>query len=121
MTFDEGEKPSLEFLVEPALILQRDGEIMEANSAAQRLLGADLVARNLFDWVAGAPAELRELLRRAGGSTAPHLGAVTLKGNGGAKRMRVSRGKSTSPTVQTGRGDPALPYGPRRSVRAFGS
>ncbi len=96
MTFDGGEKPSLEFLVEPALILQREGEIGGANSAARRLLGSDLVSRNLFDWIVGAPEELRGLLRRASGSTAPLLGAVSLKGVGGVVRIRV-HGARASP------------------------
>lgn len=81
--------PTLEFLVEPGFVLGRHGQILGANTPARRLLAADLAGRNIFDWVAGEPADFDDFLRRASRSSSPLVGTLTLNANGGTEAFRV--------------------------------
>ncbi|MEX2644207.1 MAG: histidine kinase dimerization/phosphoacceptor domain -containing protein [Acetobacterales bacterium] len=80
---------SLEFLSEASLLLYRNGEILNANGAARRLFDPEPIGRNLFDFVASDHEDLAAYLRRAGGSTAPIVGALSLRTPEGPVRLRL--------------------------------
>lgn len=80
--------PSLDFLVEPALVVRRDGTILSANAAWRRNVSERPRGSSLFDVSPDPPPELRALLRRASASTAPTIGAITLRTATGPERMR---------------------------------
>lgn len=81
---------SLEFLPEPSFLVRRHGEILGSNAAGRRLLGTDVVGRNLKAFVASAHDEFDAYLRRCSGSTAPLVGAAMLTTTSGTKRFRLS-------------------------------
>jgi two-component sensor histidine kinase len=82
--------PSLEFLAEPAFVVDRSGAIEGANAAGRRLIGDDATGRSLLDWVEGSRAEVEDFLRQASRSTAPLVGAMTLGGSDGPVAFRVN-------------------------------
>lgn len=89
MNASAGSDALLELLTEPTFVIRHGGEVLAANAAARRLLGADPAARSLFDYVADEGEELRALLRRSSGTTSPLVGAVTLRTGNGPSRHRV--------------------------------
>lgn len=80
---------SLDFLLEPAFVLRRHGEILSANLAARRLLAAEACARNLADWIVGTPDAFQELLRRASRSTSPTVASLVLRSDEQDRTFRV--------------------------------
>jgi two-component sensor histidine kinase len=89
MTLLETIEPTLEFLPEPAFLLDRLGVVRGANGPARRLLGEEVAGRRLLDLVAPPREAVETFLRRARGSTAPLVGALTLSGPGGEETFRV--------------------------------
>lgn len=68
---------SLEFLSEPALVVDASGLVQGANTAAQRLFGAPLAGRDLHA-LFGNPAErLQTMLTDAAASTGPVMRSLT--------------------------------------------
>ena len=80
---------SLEFLPEPALIVDLEGAVRSANSAARSLFGSNAGMFNLFDMVQGGTNDIATYLRRASRSTSSHVGAITLAQGDGAERFRA--------------------------------
>lgn len=80
---------SFEFLVEPAFLIRRDGEILTANAAARRLLGNGIVGTNLFVHVTSQKHAFDRYLQRSTGSTAPLVGSGTLQTKTGEVRFRL--------------------------------
>lgn len=80
---------TLEILFEPALVVLRRGDILAANGPARRLFAAPLETGDLYDWVLSPRAELDAFLRRAGGATAPLVGAVMLDTPQGPAAFRL--------------------------------
>lgn len=89
MTQHTGSVDSLEFLIEPAFLLRRHGEVLHANTAARRLLGDGIVGGSLLDCIEPPQDGFRAYLRRAGGSTAPLVGSATLRTGDGPVRLRL--------------------------------
>ena len=92
----------MNFLQEPVFVLEVSGLIANANAAARRLLGTEPVGRRLHDFVATSDARFRAWLRLCSGTTAPLIGAVTLRGDKGDLRLRVHGARLP------GEGDPML-------------
>lgn len=95
MTARQGVAPvSLEFLAEPALIVDADGMVQGANAAAHRQFGPALMGRALQS-LFGDPAErLRRALADAAASTAPVMRALSPAPGGqptGRRQVRVAR------------------------------
>lgn len=80
---------TLEFLVEPALVVRRDGTIILANAAWRRRFPDRPVGSSLYGVSHDPRSELDALLRRARASTAPSIGALTFDTSTGSERMRV--------------------------------
>ena len=80
---------SLAFLPEPALIVDLEGRVRSANSAARSLLGARGETASLTDFVSNSPADVAAFLRRASGSTSPHVGSLTLSRGEAGERFRA--------------------------------
>jgi two-component sensor histidine kinase len=89
VTLLETIEPSLEFLPEPAFLLDRLGVVRGANGPARRLLGEEVAGRRMLDLVVPPRETVEIFLRRARGSTAPLVGALTLSGPGGEETFRV--------------------------------
>lgn len=68
---------SLDFLSEPALLLDAAGQVVGGNAAARGLFGPGLAARTMESLFADPPARLRAVLQSAISSTAPVMGALT--------------------------------------------
>ena len=79
---------NLEFLTEPALIVDREGGVRSANSAARSLLGLSGGAASLFDIAHDSIDDVAAYLRRASGSTSSHVGSLRLARGEGAERFR---------------------------------
>jgi two-component sensor histidine kinase len=90
MSAAAGDIPGLEFLAEPAFVVDRAGIVAGTNAAGRRLVGEDATGRSLFDRIEGSRAEFEEFLRRASRSTAPLVGGLTLAGADGPVAFRVS-------------------------------
>ncbi|MGY6535177.1 MAG: sensor histidine kinase [Pararhodobacter sp.] len=71
---------SLDFLSDPALLLNRDGTIVQTNTQARRLLGDGLIGRPLAALLDDTPERLRGIIDAAARSTAPMMSALTLHG-----------------------------------------
>lgn len=97
MTRGAGAAPALEFLFEPAWILDRRGGVLGANAAARRLLGDPPGGRSVFDLAAEDAEGLKAFLRRASGSTAPTVGVLALKDAAGPKRFRAQAARLPDP------------------------
>ncbi len=97
MSDQAGSVPGLEFLSEPAFVVDGAGIIAGTNAAGRRLVGADAVGRSLFDRVEGPRAAVEEFLRRAGRSTAPLVGGMTLVGAEGPVAFRVDGARLSGP------------------------
>ena len=95
--------PLLEFLSEPAFVLRRDGEVLAANTAARRLLGADPRGRSLFDFVTSSHAAFDRYLRRCSGTTSPLVDSVVLGTGDDGARTRVYGAR-----LRDGSGEPRL-------------
>ena len=81
---------NLEFLPEPALIVDIEGGVRSANSAARSLLGlSGEAAGSLSDIVHDSVDDVAAFLRRASGSTSSHVGSITLARGEGAERFRA--------------------------------
>jgi two-component sensor histidine kinase len=80
---------NLEFLSEPALIVNLEGEVRGANSAARGLLGFGDKAASLLDIVQDSGDDAVAYLRRASGSTSSHVGSITLARGETAERFRA--------------------------------
>ncbi len=76
----------LEFLSEPALITGFAGDIRGTNALARKIVGD---AANIFDAVCEDRDTLSEYLRRAGRSTSPHAGSLSLDRDGKVDRFRA--------------------------------
>jgi len=81
---------SLEFLAEPAFLVRPDGTGIDANEPGRRLLGCGPAGFDLFDFIQAEAEKFRVYLRRASGSSAPIVGAVTLMTPQGPVRFRVN-------------------------------
>jgi two-component sensor histidine kinase len=81
--------PNLEFLQEPALLVELDGSIRSANAAARDLFKGSKQTANLFDIVNDERAAVATYLRRASGSTSSHLGALEIRNGDGIDRFRA--------------------------------
>ena len=81
--------PNLEFLPVPALILDLDGEVRSANSAARSLRNIGGEAASLFDVVQDSADHVATYLRRATASTSSHIGSITLGRSEGVERFRA--------------------------------
>ena len=81
--------PSLEFLPEPALIVDLKGAVHRENSAARGLLGVRIETARLFDFVQESIDEVATFLARASASTSSHVGSLTIVGGEGTERFRV--------------------------------
>ena len=95
---------NLEFLPEPALIVDLKGEVRSANSAARGLLGLGNETASLFDSVQDSADEIATYLRRASGSTSSLIGSITLAGGEAAGRFRahaarVQRAEGSEPLL----------------------
>ncbi len=95
MTTPQGFAPlSLEFLAEPALIVDAGGMVRGANAAAHRLFGPSLAGRRLQSLFGDPPDRLRSSLTDAAASTAPVMRALTPAPGGdagGRRQVRVAR------------------------------
>jgi len=80
---------SLEYLVEPAFLIRRHGEVLGVNAAARRLLGPGIEGGSLFDRLRSPRSGFDAYLRRSSGSTAPLVGAATLATQDGPMRFRL--------------------------------
>ncbi len=85
----EGIILNLEFLSEPALIVDLKGEVRSANSAARHLLRIREAPVNLFDVVQDSADDVATYLRRASASTSSHIGSIKLAHGEGAERFRA--------------------------------
>lgn len=87
----EGPGPGLEFLPEPALVLDLKGGLRGANSAARALLGTgiDDEGARLFDFILDDVDDVATYLRRASGSTSSLLGSMTVTAGAGEERFRA--------------------------------
>lgn len=97
--------PGLEFLSEPALIVDLGGRIRRSNAAARGVFGGAVTdgTATLFDLVRDPRDVVADHLRRASGSTAPHVGSITPAGGAGSDRYRAM-----SARLQAGAADPVL-------------
>ncbi len=90
---DEDGKPAigskLEFLWEPALIVDLNGQILHANAAARVLLGADIAPDALRRAAADDWPRIQTYLRAATASTAPRVGSLRLCLRGVTRLFRV--------------------------------
>ena len=85
--------PLLEFLSEPAVVLRRRGQILQANAGAQRLLGPDTRSGNLFDFVLSSHDELDRYLSLCSGTTAPLVGSAIFRDGNGGVPARIHCGR----------------------------
>lgn len=87
----EGLGRGLEFLQEPALVLDLEGRVRGANSAARSLLdaGLDKDGPCLFDFVLDNVDNVAAYLQRASGSTSSHLGSLTVAHGAHEERFRA--------------------------------
>ena len=81
---------SLEFIAEPAVLLERSGSVVAMNGAMRRLLGSDRGEVDLFDFVESSHEDFSAYLRRSSASTSPIVGAATLKAREGVSRFRLN-------------------------------
>lgn len=99
----ESNDPLLEFLGDPAIVLRRKGEILQANAGARQLLGPDWRSRNIFDFVLSPRDDFDRYLSLCSGTTAPMVGAVVFRnGNAGVKERVVCarlRGAEAEPRL----------------------
>lgn len=79
-----GSSGALDFMMEPALILDGSDVVVDANAAAQRLLAPDPAAHDIFHYLLSPPGELSIFLRRARAAPAPVMGRAILRGRTGA-------------------------------------
>ena len=82
--------PSLEFLVEPSFLISRNADILHANAAGLRLLGADVVGQKLTSFIVSPHDVFDTYLRRCSGSTAPLVGAALIAATTGTTKYRLS-------------------------------
>jgi two-component sensor histidine kinase len=80
---------NLDFLPEPALIVDLKGEVRSANSAARHFIGVREAPVNVFDVVQDSVDDVAAYLRRASASTSSHVGSITLGHGEGAERFRA--------------------------------
>lgn len=95
----------IEFLPEAALVVDLDGRVRSANSAARALLGDRIEGAILFDAVEDDTGDVAAYLRRAGSSTASRIGALTLARNGDRVRFRALAARLRRPDTGD---DPAV-------------
>lgn len=88
---------SLEFLPEPTLLLGLDGRIHDVNAAGRRFVGEGCEVPRLFDIVHNAKSDVEAFLRRASGSTSPHIGALELTRGESVERFRALAARVQSP------------------------
>lgn len=80
---------SLDFLTEPALVMDADGTVLVANPQARARLGGNILGRSVYAILSEPADRLRGFLRRASSSTAPIVGAVSLTEEGRSTRRQV--------------------------------
>ncbi|NKX40456.1 hypothetical protein HGG71_03120 [Rhodobacteraceae bacterium R_SAG2] len=87
----------LEFLPEPAMLVDLDGHVHEANAAAHQLLSARGDALNIFDICCAPKPEMAAYLRHASRSTSPYIGALKLQQGEEVERFRAMAARLKSP------------------------
>jgi two-component sensor histidine kinase len=93
---------NLEFLSEAAMIVDLNGAVRSANSAARSLLGKGGELPTLFAIVQDNTEDVATYLRRASGSTASHVGALTVTRGAEAERFRALAARA--PCAETSEG-----------------
>jgi two-component sensor histidine kinase len=89
--------PALDFLAEPAFVLDLAGTVISANAGARRRLGRDPAGETLPEIAVGDRRELARFLRQASRSTSPAVGTLSLAGADGLQRYRVHAARLGGP------------------------
>lgn len=100
---------SLEFLAEPALVIDTTGHVVLANSAAGRLFGRGLVGRPMAALFGLPEDRLRALLAEAAASTAPVIAALPVPDGGDAGAGAPGAVAPRQVRLARLSGDPAAP------------
>jgi two-component sensor histidine kinase len=88
---------SLEFLTEPAMLVDLKGRIHNANAAAHHFWTSGRGNPTLFDFIVTPKSEVETYLRRASGSSSPHIGALKLRTEGHVEQYRAFGARVPAP------------------------